>query len=80
VDVRAQVPAEEGTAACGRGGVPRGARPARHSLPMGKLKAFYKDRNFWLSDGRCAKTKFNHKGRQTKKNRINNRHGQLGLR
>jgi dipeptidyl-peptidase-4 len=36
----------------GGGGVPRGRQTASATSPDGKLKAFYRDRNLWLSDAK----------------------------
>jgi dipeptidyl-peptidase-4 len=36
----------------GRGGVPRGRQAASAISPDGQLKAFYRDRNLWLSDAK----------------------------
>lgn len=39
-----------GKAGGGRGGVARGRQAASATSPNGKLKAFYRDRNLWISD------------------------------
>jgi dipeptidyl-peptidase 4 len=46
-----------GKAGGGRGGVERGRQAASDTSPDGKLKAFYKDRNLWLSETGEGSTK-----------------------
>ncbi len=69
-----------GAGARGQGGAPeRGRQVASATSPDGKLKAFYRDRNLWMSDAAGANEVARHDRRQ-REGPHQIRHRELGLR